>query len=159
LGWIFFWGILLAVCVAALVIAWRNWTPNPTAAKALEPTEPTLERLLAHANPQTVAELWRQAENLAQQGRFLDAVRSLYLAVLAYLHRSNRIRYEPTRTNGEYLDQLRAHGPLQDSFRGLTGIFELKWYGERTCGSEDFASCRQLAEAIRKFEIRNPKSE
>ena len=106
-----------------------------------------------------MAELWRQAENLAQQGRFLDGVRSLYLAVLAYLHRSNRIRYEPTRTNGEYLDQLRSHRPLQDSFRGLTGIFELKWYGERTCGSDDFASCRQLAEAIRKFEIRNPKSE
>jgi hypothetical protein len=161
LGWIFFWGILLAVCAAALVIAWRNWTPKAKSAQApqVEITEPTLERLLAQANLQTVAELWRQAESLAQQGRFLDAVRSLYLAVLAYLHRSNRIRYEPTRTNGEYMDQLRSYGPLQESFRGLTGIFELKWYGERNCGSEDFASCRQLADAIRKFEGQNPKQE
>ncbi len=159
LGWIFFWGILLAVCVAALVIAWRNRMPKTQSAKTLEveQNKPSLEEILAQSNPQTVAELWRQAEDLAQQGRFLEAVRSLYLAVLAFLHRSHRIRYESTRTNGEYVDQLRSDGPLQNWFRGLTGIFELKWYGERACNSEDFASCRQLAEAIRKSEIRNPK--
>jgi hypothetical protein len=161
MGWILFWGILLAVSVAALVMTWRNWTPKPKSTKTLpvKQSKPSLEEILAQSNPQTVAELWRQAEDLARQGRFLEAVRSLYLAVLAFLHRTNRIRYEPTRTNGEYVDQLRADGLLQDSFRGLTGIFELKWYGERACGLEDFAYCRQLAEDIRKFDIQRLDSE
>jgi hypothetical protein len=160
-GWVFFWGILLAVCAAALVIAWRNRIPKPKSAPTheAEPKEPSLEEILSHSNPQTVAELWRQAEDLAQQGCCLEAVRSLYLAVLVFLHRANLIRYEPTRTNGEYLDQLRSEGPLQDSFRGLTGIFEQKWYGERACNSEDFASCRQLAETIRRSHKPIQKSE
>lgn len=151
LAWIVFWGIMLAVAVVAIVIAWRNWTPKLKAAKGptVEPIKQSLENLLAHANPQTVTQLWQQADDLARKGQFLEAVRSLYLAALVVLHRSNLIRFEPTRTNGEYLDQLRSHKPLQDSFRDLTGIFELKWYGQRTCQPEDWVSCRFLAEAIR----------
>jgi hypothetical protein len=154
LGWILLWGIFLAVCVAAIVLAWKNRMPKAKSTKApqVEPSQPTLEQLLAQPHAQAISELWGQAEDLARQGRFLEAVRSLYLATLAFLHRSNHIRYEPTRTNGEYLDQLRSQSPLQDSFRGLTGIFERKWYGELVCGSGDFTSCRQLAEAIRKSE-------
>ncbi len=151
IAWIVFWGILIAVCVVAIVIAWRNWTPNPKSVKPsiVEPTKPSLENLLAQADSRTVAELWRQADDLARHGQFLEAVRSLYLAALVLLHRSNRIRFEPTRTAGEYLDQLRPHKDLQESFRAMTGIFEMKWYGERVCRSEDFSSCRELAEAIR----------
>jgi hypothetical protein len=149
-GWIIFWGILLAVCVVAIGIAWRNWTAKPKSGKRplVEPTKPSLEDLLVQANPGTAAELWHQAEDLAQKGLFLDAVRSLYLAALVLLHRANRIRFEPTRTNGEYLDQLRSYPNLQDSFRALTGIFEIKWYGERACLSEDYSTCRELAETI-----------
>lgn len=151
MAWIVFWGIMLAAGAVAILIARRNWTPRPIAAKAplVEATKPSLQNLLAHANPRTVAELWQRADDLARKGQFLEAVRSLYLAALILLHRSNLIRFEPTRTNGEYLDQLRSHKPLQDSFRAMTGIFELKWYGQRNCRPEDWVSCRELAEVIR----------
>jgi len=150
-GWITFWGVLLALCAIALIIARRNWMPKQKSVKApiVEKTKPSLENLLARSDPQTIAELWRQADDLARHGQFLEAVRSLYLAALVLLHRSNLIRFEPTRTNGEYLNQLKPHEDLQHSFQAMTGIFELKWYGERVCQLEDFSSCRELAEIIR----------
>jgi hypothetical protein len=100
-----------------------------------------------------VAFLWRRAEELAQEGHFLEAVRLLYLAVLAHLHRANLIRYERTLTNGEYVAQLR-HAPvgltaLHEPFRQLVLLFDEKWYGERACARDDYLACRGLAEELR----------
>ncbi len=76
-------------------------------------------------------------------------MRTIYLAVLALLHQGGLIRYERMRTNGEYADQLRPRRLLHRPFLGLTGIFDVKWYGERACAAEDYAACRELAEEIR----------
>ena len=48
------------------------------------------------------------------------------------------------------LDQLRGKPRLQQPFRGLTGIFERKWYGERSCQQDDYVGCRGLAEELRQ---------
>jgi hypothetical protein len=97
--------------------------------------------------------LWRQAEELARRGEPLPALRTLYLAVLALLHRASLIRYERTRTNGEYAQQLRrseaAPAGVPEAFGRLTNTFEVKWYGERACQRADFDACRRLAEEIR----------
>lgn len=98
------------------------------------------------------AALWRQADVLATDGRFREAVRSLYLAVLGALHRKQLIRFEPMRTNGEYVRQVRlselAHPELRESFQRLTDLFEAKWYGELPCQSSDYRSCRAFAEEV-----------
>jgi hypothetical protein len=98
------------------------------------------------------AELWRQAESLAGEGRFREAVRSLYLALLSLLHRKQFIRFEPMRTNGEYVRQIRlserAPPELHEPFLRLTDLFEARWYGERPCEPGDYRDCRTLAEEI-----------
>jgi hypothetical protein len=104
---------------------------------------------LQDPDTQNPAELWQQSDELARRGDFLAAVRTLYLAVLALLHQSGLIRYERTRTNGEYADQLRPRLLLHQSFLRLTGLFELKWYGERACEPDDYQTCRKLAGEIR----------
>ena len=97
--------------------------------------------------------LWRRAEELAGAGNFLEAVRHLYLAVLSLLHRQRLLRYEPTRTNGEYVQQVRlapeAPPDLHVPFEQLTTRFDIKWYGERDCPAGDYETCRALAEEIR----------
>jgi hypothetical protein len=105
----------------------------------------------SHEDPAKLdpAQLWRQADDRARAGDYLGAVRTIYLAVLAMLHQGGFIRYERTRTNGEYVDQLRPRQLLQRPFQGLTGVFEVKWYGERHCESNDYHQCRELAEEIR----------
>jgi hypothetical protein len=155
LGWVVLAGLLIAILIVAGLQFFQR---RGTAAAATEKpqtgqTAPSLDDVLRQPQPETAAALWRQAEQLAGAGNYPGAVRLLYAAVLAVLHRANLIRYEATRTNGEYLDQLRANSDspedVHEPFRRLTGLFELKWYGERACRAEDYQGCRELAERIR----------
>jgi hypothetical protein len=155
LGWALVVGLLLAIVAVACMLFFQR---RPAAAPAAAKTDsgkkaPSLEDVLSQPQPQTAATLLRRAEQLAGSGNYLEAVRLLHAAVLAVLHRAGLIRYEATRTNGEYADQLRANpqapGEVHEPFGRLTGLFELKWYGERACRPEDYRDCRGLAERIR----------
>jgi hypothetical protein len=143
--------LLVAVIVIGVGLLVRSWVRNRAREKPVEqgPNEPAAENVLEEPDRENVAGLWRQSDELARAGRFLEAVRTLYLAVLALLHQGGLIRYERTRTNGEYADHLRRQGSaVHRPFLGLTGLFELKWYGERACQAGDYQSCRGLAEEI-----------
>jgi hypothetical protein len=150
-GWALLGGLALAVFAGALVLYLRqrgtDEAARPLATEALPgPHEPALQ-----PDEQSAADLWRRAEALARVGDFLAAVRYLYLAVLTQLHRADLIRYERTRTNGEYLRQLRgAEGAaaVVEPFRRLTRLFEQKWYGDRACAPEDYETCHKLARFI-----------
>jgi hypothetical protein len=135
-----------------LFLRWRKQAPLGQAAKTGEGTPPTEWALMEPQ--QSMAALWRRAEDLAGKGDYLEAVRFLYLAMLGLLHRSNLIRYERTQTNGEYLQQLRqsaaAPTTLQQPVSRLIRLFEEKWYGERECQPTDYQACRGLAEEIRE---------
>ena len=146
-------GLLLALVLTALVLGLRNRAPTPVTVR------PPTEGLSVPGNdfprPDEGAgpSLWRQADELAAQGRHLEALRVLYGAVLALLHRRHFIRYEVTRTNGEYIEQVRlaAEAPpgLRVPFERLTTLFEGKWYGARACDGSDFAVGRGLADEVR----------
>src|SRR5262249_54471844 len=109
-----FW-LVAILRVAALVVApvlnlqkWARNRPKKEATKQPDaPAAPELEAVLTHPDEQSAAALWGEADDLARRGKFLEALRTLYLAVLVLLHRANLIRYERTRTNGEYATQLR----------------------------------------------------
>jgi hypothetical protein len=152
LGWALLGVLALAVLAGAVVLFLRQrGSEEPAPAPATEalpsPHEPGLE-----PDEQSPADLWRRAEALARDGDFLAAVRLLYLAVLTQLHRADLIRYERTRTNGEYLRQLRGAevaAAVVEPFRRLTRLFEQKWYGQRACAAEDYERCRELAAEVR----------
>jgi len=143
-------GLVVAVVAAGVILAIRYWLHNrpPVMARREGSFEPAGEEFLNELDRQDVAGLWRQSDDLARAGRFLEAVRTLYLAVLALLHQTALIRFELTRTNGEYADQLRPLIRLHAPFLRLTDLFEVKWYGERACHENDYAACRGFAEDI-----------
>ncbi|UYZ63340.1 DUF4129 domain-containing protein [Hymenobacter weizhouensis] len=58
------------------------------------------------------------------------AVRLGYLQVLRQLSDTGLIRWQPDKTNHDYLFELPA-GPLPEAFRELTRQFEYVWYGEQ----------------------------
>src|SRR5262249_8589846 len=97
--WTFLGALLLAVIVAALVLFLRNARAPPPASAAVGRSDPSVESVLTQPDRYSVEALWRQADELARGGHFLEAVRHLYLAVLALLHRRNLIRFERMRTN------------------------------------------------------------
>jgi hypothetical protein len=138
----------ITALVILVVLNWKKWRkkkPPATSKKAETPAQPALEAVLTDPDEQNAAVLWGEADALARKGLFLEALRTLYLAVLVLLHRANLIRYERTRTNHEYARQLRPTPEVHKPFKGLTSLFELKWYGERSCQAADYDSCRGLA--------------
>jgi hypothetical protein len=152
LGWLLVGGLLLAVLATALVLFLRRPRTPRLRAKAGEAEEagPSPQSDLERPDVQTTEGLWRQAEEQARAGHLRPAVRLLYLAVLALLHRANLIRFERTRTNGEYVRQLRPRVDLHGPFRALTDRFELTWYREAAAQTSDFTACRELAEQLRR---------
>jgi hypothetical protein len=153
--WVVLGGVVLAVVAVAcvLLVQQRVRAPAPAPVETGKAKPAALDDLLNQPQPPPAAALWKQADRLAAEGHHREAVRTLYAAVLALLHQANLIRYEPTRTNGEYAAQLRAAGQapeaIHEPFRQLTRLFEVKWYGERACRPEDYDACRGLAEEVR----------
>ncbi len=158
LGWMLLAGLLLAV-VAVAVVLWRQRGPSESVEQAPAAEAPLPARAPAfEPERHSAAELRRRAEALARRGEFLEALRVLYLSALTLLHEIDLIRYEPTRTNGEYLRQLRAAEGAErvaESFGGLTRLFERQWYGERAAGADDYASglslAARLGEEVRRW--------
>jgi hypothetical protein len=144
-------GLAAAALLVGIAFAVRQWYKERKKAVVRQQGQlaPRQADHLEDPDKQDPAELWQQSDELARRGDFLAAVRTLYLAVLALLHQAGVIRYERTRTNGEYVDQLRPRTLLHQPFVRLTGLFELKWYGERACEPEDYRACRELAGEIR----------
>jgi hypothetical protein len=153
--WIILAGIAAAVLIA-FVALWlssrRRQPPQKQPAAAVGKTAPAAPPEPA-PHEQSVSVLWQQADTLAREGRFLEGLRVLYRAILSLLHRQQLLRYEPTRTNGEYVEQVRrapqAPEEVPETLRQLTDLFEVKWYGERACDRGDYDRGHQLAEEIR----------
>ncbi|MCS6798470.1 MAG: DUF4129 domain-containing protein [Myxococcota bacterium] len=87
------------------------------------------------------------AAAFAAAGRWLEALRALYLATLVALDRRGLLVLERGRTNGQYVRQLPA-GALRDDFRDLTRTFDGRWYGRIAATAADYERCRRLAERV-----------
>src|SRR5262249_41598708 len=146
----------LAVVVVGVVLMVRAWRGRDRQKARAETgkADASLESLLSEAQPRTASELWRQAEEQARQGQVREAVRLLFAGVLALLRRAILSRYERTRTNGEYVAQVRlaadAPAGVREPFEQLTTLFEVKWYGERDCKAADYGTGRRLVDDIRE---------
>lgn len=92
---------------------------------------------------------WRRdARELAAGGARRDALRALYLALLASLHRVGAIRYDRTRTNTAYVFDLdRAH-PARAPFASITRRFDAAWYGGYEPGPGDIGSATEEADLV-----------
>ncbi|RSK47736.1 DUF4129 domain-containing protein [Hymenobacter rigui] len=78
------------------------------------------------------------------------AVRLGYLQVLRQLSDKSLIRWQPDKTNHDYLYELPA-GPLPEAFRELTRQFEYVWYGEQDdLTADDYERVRATRQAFQR---------
>jgi hypothetical protein len=153
----FGWAVLAGLAVAVLATAGYFFFTNMRRDRPAKPATPAAEKAPAEEAPQpgttTAAQLWARAEAAAAAGNYPEGVRLLHLAVLFELDRRGLLVYETTRTNGEYVRQVRLaerapegmHGPFED----LTRRFEETWYGGRPCAADEFGEFRRQAEDVR----------
>jgi hypothetical protein len=79
----------------------------------------------------TSSEWERFAAELMRSGRFREAIRAWYHAVLVTLFRAGLLHYRKDRTNWEYAYALGPDLPWRSGFVEATRTFEVTWYGRR----------------------------
>ncbi|MHB8995844.1 MAG: DUF4129 domain-containing protein [Armatimonadota bacterium] len=91
------------------------------------------------------AALLKEADAAAATGDFEQALRHLYLALIRNLDRHNLLRYDRSRTNYEYLREVRGQETVAEPLAALTAQAEAVWYGEQPVEAAYYAHCRALA--------------
>lgn len=95
--------------------------------------------------PETWAGL---ADELAAKGRYREAIRHLYLALLSTLHRAGVIDYDPTKSNWDYLFAFKGAGAQKAAFRELTRRFDFAWYGNLEVSDGAYATFRRIVQPL-----------
>lgn len=93
---------------------------------------------------------WRaEADDHARHGRFRDAVRCRYRALVGDLARRGLLDEIPGRTTGEERSQLRTTVPAAAAeFTDATELFDRAWYGDAPTGAGEDERFRALADAV-----------
>lgn len=124
-------GAWVAVAVLAVVVAvvlWRAW-------RALR-REPSVGDGLVVDGPRRPAADWRaEAATHEAGGRWRDAVRCHWRALVADLAARGLVEEVPGRTTGEYRAQVARSLPADEgSFAMATALFEEAWYARVEVG-------------------------
>jgi hypothetical protein len=90
----------------------------------------------------------RYAAQLADAGRFREAIRAWYHAVLVTCYSAGLLHYRKGRTNWEYVAALAPSTPWRADFIALTRRFEREWYGSDQSSDESLDDCTRVARSI-----------
>lgn len=150
--------IVIFAAVAALVVFLiYKFLPFFRQRATSRKTEKSGERVILGEridDGQSAFDLFSEAERLAREGDLRSAIRKGYVAMLCDLADRKIVRLDRSKTNRDYLRDVRRIEPLFENVRGLTSSFEVNWYGLRPAEAgdwEDFRSGyqRTVAEARR----------
>jgi len=92
---------------------------------------------------------WEQhAEALARSGRYREAIRAWYHAVLAATFRRGYVTYAKGRTNWEYVAALSPGLRFRNDVIAMTQRFEGCWYGGQDPSPQVLAEQKTTAQAV-----------
>ena len=87
----------------------------------------------------------READRLAAEGRFVEAVQADFLALVLALDASRLLRFHPSKTPAEYAEEARldrgARTEFRELVRNLYGYAFARW----PCGADEFVEWRLRA--------------
>jgi hypothetical protein len=88
------------------------------------------------------------ADQLAHEGRFAEAMHTLLLRTLHELASQNLVRVMPAMTSREVLARVPLLGDARTALAGLVTAVEVTWFGDDVPGAGDYARCRQQFEVF-----------
>lgn len=84
-------------------------------------------------------EVKQRIQELYEQQHFREAFRYTYLALLIDLNKMGFLRIDKSKTNRQYMRELRASGyKSYDTVRSFTDAFNEYWYGKKELSKEVF---------------------
>lgn len=112
-------------------------------------TDPARDIAVAGEIGRTAAQWRAEAAVCAGEGRWRDAVRHSYRAVLAELATAGLVDEVAGRTAGEYLAAVEADVPAAAAaFRTVTRRFEAAWYGHAPTTRDDLEAFEAAAATV-----------
>jgi len=135
--------VVIAIGFVILALFNRNQGEDLRAGPAQQPTA------ARDADPRSRAsDEWRRyGDRLAAEGRWREAMRAWYHAVLVQCWTNGTIRHRVGWTNWEYAAHLPANWSQRAAFVDLTARFDRHWYGTLG-GPDDAEAFKALALAI-----------
>lgn len=90
----------------------------------------------------------REARRLAEAGRFREAVTHRFVALLLELDRRHIVRFDPSKTPAEYVDEATLDDPRRGALRALVSALYGHLFGGAACTAEDVEAFHQSASSI-----------
>jgi hypothetical protein len=141
----------IAVACGAAALAWylADILPRGLARHARWGEDPDAEQ----AAPDPGAAAQADADDLARQGRFAEAMHVLLLQSLAEMRGRLDERFADSLTSREILRRAPVSAPARSALGDIVASVERAWFGDHPAGAADYASCRArftaLGEALR----------
>jgi hypothetical protein len=88
------------------------------------------------------------ARELAAAGRYREAIRAWYHAVLVTLYKSGILQFRKGRTNWEYISTVAPSISWRPALVEMTRHFEREWYGRDRSSPEALAASQDLARRL-----------
>jgi hypothetical protein len=128
-------GLILLIAYA-IAYAAQRYRPGGRPARSKPPVDTVVEpEESAAAEP----DAWiAAARRHAAAGDYRKAYRAVFIAILIRLDRKGAIRFERSKTNGDYVRALRAAPDLLAFLRPLANDFDARWYGHVPATEQDF---------------------
>jgi len=115
---------------------------------ALETSEPLGSTRDDDPLSRGASEWERYAAQLAQSGRFREAIRAWFHAALVSCYAAGVLHFRKSRTNWEYVAALAPSLDWRPEFISLTRRFEREWYGADQSTIDAYDDCRRRARAV-----------
>lgn len=142
--WIFWFVIAWLAIAAVALLAHLVWTALQAARRA----EPETERAggkTVKAKPRTAAGWEAEAVRLAAEGKLREAAAALYQALLLRLDGRGAVRFDPSKTPGDYRREARPHPEAARALTAFLRLFEPVAFGGRGLDREGWERMRLAA--------------
>ena len=141
-----FWGIL---ALLAVWMTWQIWQQLQfyihRFQKQHQITDVSGKEAIKNLS---VAEWWLRSQKLQQEGKYRQACRCLYMAVLQRLNDAGTAVHQPSRTDGEYL-QLIEQLPQPAPYETVIKIHQQLYFGNVQADASIFEQCQQAYQQIK----------
>jgi hypothetical protein len=143
--------IVIAVVIAILLFVFRDLIPGW---RSRQRPDWATEEGQGDTRARTPAAVLGAADQLAAEGRFVDAMHVLLLQGLAAIRERLDEHFADSLTSREILRSTRLSETGRTSLRDIISRVELTYFGQRPAALADYVACRAsfntLAEALHK---------
>ena len=138
--------IAVAIGIAVLLYAFRDLIPVLRAGRGSSWTEDESAGLTAGSRPPEI--VLDAADDLAAQGRFVEAMHVLLLQALSDIRRRLDEEFADSMTSREILRSRKLSDALRQPLREVINRVEWTYFGGHPAAREDYLACRASFSAL-----------